>query len=180
MTAVAITAVALLGPRAVGKTTVGRALAARLGFAFVDADERLAAATGMAAGEFLQRHGEAAFRAREEQVTVPLLAAERTVVALGGGAVLSAAIRAALARPGLLPVLLLADPAVLLARLEADPTPRPALTGLPAAAEVRALLTARLPLYRAAAPLELDGARPVADLVRELAAIVGGGAAPRR
>ena len=160
--------IALVGPRGAGKTTVGRAVAHALGLPFVDADAALADAAGMPAGTFLLRCGEPAFRQVEERVSAPLLA-RPGVVALGGGAVLVPALRALLMPPEVLTVLLLADPAELVRRLAADPTPRPALTELPRDAEVAALLAARLPLYRSVAQIECDtSARPVAGVVDEL------------
>ena len=76
-----------------GKSTLGQAVAARIGRRFVDVD---AAVTDDAAA-FFREHGEAAFRRREEEVTVRELAAEPpAVLSLGGGAVTSAAVREAL------------------------------------------------------------------------------------
>ncbi|MGE3175252.1 MAG: shikimate kinase [Planctomycetota bacterium] len=173
-----IQAVALVGPRAAGKSAVGRALARELGWEFVDADAALAAAAGAEhAGQVLQQRGEPAFRALEEQVTAPLLERSGAVVALGGGAVLSAVLRRALQRPALLVALLLAEPAVLAARIGRSKTARPPLTDLPLEREVDLLLAQRLPHYRAVADLELDSGRGTpASLARQLAARVRGGA----
>ncbi|MBX9579823.1 MAG: AAA family ATPase, partial [Gemmataceae bacterium] len=55
----------LIGPRGSGKTTVGRALAARLGWAFADADEHVEAAAGMTVAAVFAAEGEAGFRDRE-------------------------------------------------------------------------------------------------------------------
>ena len=62
--AVGLPSVALVGPRAAGKTTIGRLLAQGLGHRFLDGDDLLAAAVGMPAGVFLQRAGEREFRRR--------------------------------------------------------------------------------------------------------------------
>ena len=76
-----------------GKTSLGQAVAERIGRRFVDVD---AAVTDDAAA-FFREHGEAAFRRREEEVTVRELGAEpAAVLSLGGGAVTSAAVREAL------------------------------------------------------------------------------------
>jgi len=91
--------VVLVGPRAAGKTTLGRALADRLGWGFRDTDDLLAAAAGQPAEDYLQKAGEAAFRTIEEQVVgAALLSTDPEVLALGGGAVLSASVRKALRR----------------------------------------------------------------------------------
>ena len=153
-----VRAVALVGPRAAGKSTVGRLLAARLGFRFVDGDELLAAAAGRPAGEHLAAVGEPAFRRLEEQVTVAALLADAAVVALGGGAVTIDGVRAALRRPELFVVFVHAPAAVLAARLRADAAGRPPLTAMPLEREVEALLALRLPLYEEVAHARFDSA----------------------
>ena len=154
------TRVVLIGLRGSGKTTVGRALAAALGWPFADADERLAAAVGRPAGDWLAEVGEATFRRREEEVLLPLLQADdRAVVATGGGAVLIASVRAALRDPRLLPVWLDAPDDVLLARVAAQQIRRPPLTGLEPAAEIAAVRRARAGLYALAARVVVDTGR---------------------
>lgn len=161
--AVAVATVALVGPRAAGKSTVGAALARELGWQFVDADERLAARAGMPAGDYLRQRGEAAFRRLEQDVSAPLLLLPATVVALGGGAVLSETLRARLLRPAVLTALLLADPTVLARRIAAAATARPPLSDLPPEREVRALLAERLSRYRSVAQVEFDTDAASAD-----------------
>lgn len=152
---VAVRVIALLGARAVGKTTLGRALAARLQWAFVDTDEALAARVGQGAGAYLTERGEAAFRAVERAVVLDALAtAERTVMALGGGAVTIPEVRQALRVPGVLPILLLAPASVLAAR-QAQ-APRPPLTGLPLVAEIATLIEQRRAAHAEVAPLTLE------------------------
>lgn len=152
----ALRRVALVGPRGAGKSTVAPLLAAELGFESADADAELAIRAGMAAGDYLRRFGEPAFRALEVEVTGALLRRSGVVVATGGGAVLDDGLRRLLGQKGTFCVLLLADPAVLVQRLSLSPSERPSLTGLPLAREVEALLHVRLPLYRAVATVEVD------------------------
>ncbi len=161
-------AIVLLGPRGAGKTTLAPRLAAALGWTWQDGDALLAEAVGCPAPEFLRRHGEAAFRAREAGITTAALAAARdTVLALGGGAVLLPAVQQALRAPDLLPILLLPDLPTLVRRQAA--APRPALTTLPLAEEVAALLAERLPLYRSLAAITLDtGAEDPESCVRRI------------
>jgi shikimate kinase len=73
-----------------GKSTVGARLAQQLGWRFVDLDDRIEAAAGIAILQFFERHGEPAFRSLEaEQLRAALGRAiernESTVIALGGG-----------------------------------------------------------------------------------------------
>jgi shikimate kinase len=159
---------ALVGSRAAGKTTVGRLLAERLGWSFLDADRELEARAGRTVAALFAERGESAFRDLEEQVLGDLTARPRLVLATGGGAVLRATNREALRRFGF--VAWLDAPAHILAdRLRADPTERPALTAAGTLAEVADVLAARAPLYRSVADAVIDttGRSPeqVADAV---------------
>ncbi len=149
--------VALVGLRASGKTTLGQALAARLGWTFADGDELLARHVGRGAAQFLVEAGEGAFRAAEREVLVPFLAtADRVVLATGGGAVLGEEVRRGLAAIGILTVWLVADLQVLSRRLQTATSSRPPLTGLPADRELSLLAERRRPLYREVADAVLD------------------------
>ena len=89
-----------MGAPGSGKSTVGPLVAERLGLPFADVDAVIEARAGRPITDIFVEDGEPAFRALEEQVTAELLAAP-VVLALGGGAVLSARTRAALRRsPG--------------------------------------------------------------------------------
>ncbi|WP_340265157.1 shikimate kinase [Sphingobium mellinum] len=78
--------IVLIGMMGVGKSTVGRRLAARLGLTFVDADEEIEKAAGMTITEMFERYGEAYFRDGERRVIARLLDGEPKVIATGGGA----------------------------------------------------------------------------------------------
>ena len=69
-----------------GKTTVGRILAERLGYRFVDTDAEIESRAGETVGEIFRRHGEASFRERELEVVRDLMNSEACVIATGGGA----------------------------------------------------------------------------------------------
>lgn len=148
--------VALVGPRAAGKSTVGPLLADALGFRFVDADVELAARAGQPAGAFLAAAGEPAFRRLEVEVSLPLLQRPATVVALGGGAVLSQELARRLLGETVYTALLLADASVLTERVLSSATLRPPLSRLSPSDEVAHLLAERLPLYRQVARTEID------------------------
>ncbi len=165
--------VALVGPRAAGKSTVGVLLARELGFTFWDADGELAAHVGCTAGAYLAAAGEAAFRRQEVEVSLALLLQQGAVVALGGGAVVSAELRARLVESEVYAALLLAPVPVLVDRLRHAAPLRPPLTNLPLAEEVAQLLTRRLPLYREVARTEHDtGSESPAAVARALAVLV--------
>lgn len=77
-----------------GKTCIGRRLARKLGFAFVDADTEIEKAAGMTISEIFARHGEQAFRDGERRVIARLLSEPPHVLATGGGAFMNEATRA--------------------------------------------------------------------------------------
>ncbi|WP_022681255.1 shikimate kinase [Sphingobium bisphenolivorans] len=78
--------IVLIGMMGVGKSTVGRRLAARLGLHFVDADEEIEKAAGMTITEMFERYGESYFRDGERRVIARLMDGEPKVIATGGGA----------------------------------------------------------------------------------------------
>jgi shikimate kinase len=85
-TAVRSRPITLIGMMGVGKSTVGRRLAARLGLAFVDADEEIEKAAGMSIPEMFERYGEQHFRDGERRVIARLIDGAPKVIATGGGA----------------------------------------------------------------------------------------------
>ena len=78
--------VALVGFMASGKSTIGRALARRLGCAFSDTDELVVHARGVTIAHIFEREGEAAFRAHERAAVREAFSGNGGIVALGGGA----------------------------------------------------------------------------------------------
>ena len=141
--------ITLIGYRGSGKTTVAAALAAKLGWSWVDADAVIEDRAGKTIREIFAAEGEPGFRRREAHVLTELLAGERLVVAAGGGAILDPETRRRMKTAG--PVVWLkASPAVLARRIAADPVTaqrRPNLAG-GGDAEIERLLAEREPLYR--------------------------------
>src|SRR5215212_5690547 len=70
----------------VGKSTVGRRLAKRLGLSFVDSDEAIEDASGFAPAEMFERYGERDFRDGERRLVARLIEGHVRVIATGGGA----------------------------------------------------------------------------------------------
>ncbi|ANJ06519.1 shikimate kinase [Streptomyces parvulus] len=89
--------VVLVGPMGVGKSSVGRLLAERLGVGYRDTDEDIVAAEGRTIAEIFVDEGESAFRELEKNAVRAALSGHEGVLALGGGAVLDAGTRALLA-----------------------------------------------------------------------------------
>jgi len=78
--------VVLTGFMGSGKTTVGRLLAGRLGWAFHDLDEEIERRTGTTVPQIFAAEGEEGFRRQESSALAALLGSHQTVIALGGGA----------------------------------------------------------------------------------------------
>jgi shikimate kinase len=80
--------VVLVGLMGVGKSTVGRRLAKRLGLPFVDSDSAIEDAAGYSPAEMFERFGEQDFRDGERRLVARLIDGEVRVIATGGGAYL--------------------------------------------------------------------------------------------
>ena len=78
--------VVLVGLMGVGKSTVGRRLARRLGVPFVDSDAEIEDASGYPAAEVFERYGERDFRDGERRLVARLIEGDVRVIATGGGA----------------------------------------------------------------------------------------------
>lgn len=162
-----------------GKSTVGRQLAHRLGWAFVDSDAVIEQRLGESIRSFFEREGEARFRDIEES-TVDVLTREQgpRVIATGGGVCLRASNRQAL-RECCTVVYLRSSPEELHRRLRHD-SHRPLLQVSDPLARLRELFAQRDPLYRECAHFVIETGRPsVPTLVNmilmqlELAGILG-------
>ncbi len=135
--------VALVGLPGAGKSRIGRELAQRLGYGFLDTDQMLQARLGAPAGELYERLGESAFRDEETRSLREALQGADTVVSTGGGTVLRPDNRRLLREVRVLG-LTARDPH-LLSRLRGG-RGRPVLAPNPAD-RLQALRRERLPLY---------------------------------
>jgi shikimate kinase len=90
----------LIGPMGSGKSAVGRRLAARLGWEFLDSDTIIESRTGVDIAYIFEKEGEAGFRRREQQVIDEVTASRHIVLATGGGAILAAENRKCLGSRG--------------------------------------------------------------------------------
>ncbi|WP_420470018.1 shikimate kinase [Brevundimonas sp. FT23042] len=137
--------IALVGLMGVGKSTVGRRLAKRLGLPFADGDDEIEAAAGMTVSEIFASMGEGEFRAGEARVMRRLLEGPRLVLATGGGAMLNLETRA-LMKTHAVTVWMRADLEVIAQRVQRRDT-RPLLRGKDPLEALRTLAEARYPVY---------------------------------
>jgi shikimate kinase/3-dehydroquinate synthase len=160
----------LVGPMGSGKTAVGASLARRWGVTMRDTDHDIEQSTGLRVAEIFETQGEDGFRDLEHRVVVQALATHDGVLALGGGAVVRADTRAALAeyaaRGGRV-VLLEVDADVALGRVGHDAN-RPLLAG-DARGRWEALLEQRRAWYEEVATLRVrSGGRSAAHVAQQV------------
>jgi shikimate kinase len=153
-----------------GKTTIGRALAERLGYGFVDSDEVIQSRTGRTVREIFESEGEPTFRHLESQALIDALDwREPLVVAAAGGVVLAEHNRAVLRERARRIVWLTAPVDVLTKRAETGGH-RPLLDE-DVEETMGRLYATREPLYRELAhQIVASDDRPVADIVTEIVA----------
>jgi shikimate kinase len=173
--------IVLIGMMGVGKSSVGRRLAARLAIPFVDADAEIEKAAGMSIADIFSRHGEADFRSGEARVIARLLESGPQVLAAGGGAFMNPDTRRAISSKGV-SVWLKAELDVLLRRISKRRNERPLLHTDDPAETLRALLTEREPVY-AQADLtvhsrDVSHDAIVADIMAALASLLQARAPP--
>jgi shikimate kinase len=160
----------LVGFMATGKTTVGRILAARLGWRLVDLDEVIARDAGETVSRIFETEGEAGFRAREAQALEAVSRERAVVVATGGGAACREEnLRTMLDAGRVVALAITPEEAVRRARGGAG---RPLLAGPDPVGTAAALLEARAPYYaRAHLSVDTVGRLPQ-DVARDVLAWV--------
>jgi shikimate kinase len=168
--------IVLVGMMGVGKSSIGRRLAARLGVPFVDADSEIETAAGMSIPDIFARHGEAYFRNGEARVIARLLESGPQVLASGGGAVMNADTRAAIKAKGV-SIWLKAEFDVLMRRIAKRKNERPMLQTDDPSETLRQLLITREPFYALADLTVQSREAPhetiVAEIMRALTGFLG-------
>lgn len=146
--------IVLIGFMGAGKSSVGQLVARALGRELVDTDVVIERTARMDVAEIFRQEGEEGFRRREVAVIDRAVSAPGRVIAVGGGAVLSADNRTALKQAGLL-VYLRATPETLAGRLVGT-ADRPLLNTGDRVGRIRDLLVARGPIYETAGDVAID------------------------
>lgn len=158
----------MVGARGAGKTTIGKALAQALGYRFIDTDLFMQQTLQLSVAEIVARDGWDGFRL-QESMALQTVTAPKTVVATGGGAVLSHDNRTFMRQHGVV-IYLRASAKVLAERLAEDPedAQRPSLTGKPIVEEMLDVLASREPLYQEVAHHVLDATQPPQEVVEQI------------
>ena len=142
--------IVLIGYRGTGKSTVGKVLAARLGWPQVSTDAEIVRGAGRSVPEIVAQHGWEHFRDLESTVCREFSAQDRLIIDTGGGAILRQENVDCLKKNGVL-FWLTASVATIASRIGGD-TQRPSLTGTKSfVEEIEEVLAVRTPKYREAA-----------------------------
>jgi len=165
--------VVLVGMMGVGKSSIGRRLAGRLGIPFVDADAEIEKAAGMSISDIFARDGEAYFRSGEARVIARLLDSGPQVLATGGGAFMNEATRAAIKTKGV-SIWLSAEFDVLMRRIAKRKNERPMLQTDDPEETLRQLIAVRDPVYALADLTVQSREVPHDSIVAEIAAALTG------
>jgi len=162
----------LVGARASGKTTIGKALAKKLALPFADTDQHLLDSAGRTVDQIVEAEGWPGFRQRESLALIEVADAHTKggVVATGGGMVLAEENRTLMRQRGMV-IFLDAPVQVLAERLGRNPlnSQRPSLTGKGLVEEISDVLAQRRPLYEAAAHHRVDASQPLSAICRHIA-----------
>lgn len=161
----ALKSIALIGLRGSGKTSLGKLLAEKLNFAFVDTDEIFAGKEKQSIAEFVAQNGWDAFRIREEQILLEI-SQNQTIISCGGGIILREANRKFLKQ--VFTVFLDVPVKVLVERLNKDrnTAQRPAFTEKSLVDEMQELYDARRALYLETCACQLTQYTDIAEEVR--------------
>jgi shikimate kinase len=143
----------LVGLPGSGKSTIGRRLAKALDVKMLDTDAAIEQQTGRRIADIFATDGEEEFRRIEEEVVRAALAEHDGVLSLGGGAVTSPGVRAALAGHTVIFLEISTAEGV---RRTGGNTVRPLLAGPDRAEKFRALMSQRVPLYRQVATIRVN------------------------
>jgi shikimate kinase len=152
----------LVGFMGTGKSTVGRAVAHKLGFNMVDSDHEIERLQGKTIPDIFAQDGEPAFRAMERAFIEGGHPAERTVVSCGGGLVVQPGMLAMLKSRGVV-VCLHASVETILARTARQQN-RPLLVAANPEERIRTLFAQREPIYKQSGTVILTDSRPLMDI----------------
>ena len=149
------TNIALIGFMGVGKTTVAKVLAYRLGKKLVELDGMIKLRAGKSITDIFRQEGEIAFRKLEIEITRKVAMGSNQVIACGGGIVLNKINIDRLKKRSVI-IYLMASPEVIIQRVDADSTIRPLLLKGNRALIIREMLEFRQPFYDRAADIKID------------------------
>ncbi len=150
--------IALIGLRGAGKSTLGKMLAKRIGWDFVELNKEIERENGLSVAEIINLYGQEGFRRLEQAAVQQLLARKELMVLATGGGIVSEPLTFDLILSSFYTIWLKAEPEEHMARVRRQGDLRPMADDRSAMAELRNILRSREPLYaRAAAVVDTAG-----------------------
>ncbi len=150
--------IALIGLRGAGKSTLGKMLAKKIGWSFVELNKEIEAQNGLSVAEIIALYGQEGFRRMEQAALGQLLARRELMVLATGGGIVSEPLTFDLILSSFYTIWLKAEPEEHMARVRGQGDLRPMADDRSAMAELRTILRSREPLYaRASAVVDTAG-----------------------
>jgi XRE family transcriptional regulator, aerobic/anaerobic benzoate catabolism transcriptional regulator len=150
--------IALIGLRGAGKSTLGKMLAKKIGWSFVELNKEIEAQNGLSVAEIIALYGQEGFRRMEQAALNQLLARKELTVLATGGGIVSEPLTFDLILSSFYTIWLKAEPEEHMARVRRQGDLRPMADDRSAMAELRTILRSREPLYaRASAVVDTAG-----------------------
>jgi XRE family aerobic/anaerobic benzoate catabolism transcriptional regulator len=150
--------IALIGLRGAGKSTLGKMLAKKIGWSFVELNKEIEAQNGLSVAEVIALYGQEGFRRMEQAALGQLLARKELMVLATGGGIVSEPLTFDLILSSFYTIWLKAEPEEHMARVRRQGDLRPMADDRSAMAELRTILLSREPLYsRASAVVDTAG-----------------------
>jgi XRE family aerobic/anaerobic benzoate catabolism transcriptional regulator len=150
--------IALIGLRGAGKSTLGKLLAKKIGWNFVELNKEIEAQNGLSVAEIIALYGQEGFRRMEQAALTQLLGRKELTVLATGGGIVSEPVTFDLILSSFYTIWLKAEPEEHMARVRKQGDLRPMADDRSAMAELRNILVSREPLYaRASAVVDTAG-----------------------
>ena len=150
--------IALIGLRGAGKSTLGKMLAKKIGWDFVELNKQVEAQNGLSVAEIIALYGQEGFRRMEQAALEQLLARKELMVLATGGGIVSEPLSFELILSSFYTIWVKAEPEEHMARVRRQGDLRPMADDRSAMAELRSILKSREPLYaRASAVVDTSG-----------------------
>ena len=164
--------IALIGLRGAGKSTLGKMLAKKIGWSFVELNKEIEAQNGLSVAEIIALYGQEGFRRMEQAALGQLLARKELMVLATGGGIVSEPLTFDLILSSFYTIWLKAEPEEHMARVRSQGDLRPMADDRSAMAELRTILLSREPLYaRASAVVDTAGLSVDAAAARLIEAV---------
>ncbi|HHR5902132.1 TPA: shikimate kinase AroL [Providencia alcalifaciens] len=159
----------IIGPRGSGKTTIGKKLAEKTGYQFIDTDKLILERAGMSIADIVQQQGWNYFRQLESQ-TLASIEPQDAIVSTGGGIILAPENQQVMRENGTV-IYLRSTPETLVKRLTAEPQAdqRPSLTGKSLLEEIEEVMTQRDPIYLSTAHHVIDANQSIDAIIKQIA-----------